>query len=81
MLEGGHWIDAFNALYNGLCVVNHFNEFVVYIRVAFLLVLILHKMEQFDQAFTLLAFVRDLAEETNNYPEALQIYEHFGKMY
>ena len=29
----------------------------------------------------LLAFVRDLAEETNNYPEALQVYEHFGKMY
>ena len=48
MLEGGHWIDAFNALYNGLLVVNHFNEFVVYIRVSFLLVLILHKMEQYD---------------------------------
>ena len=48
MIEGRHWIDAFNALYNGLCVVNYFNEFVVYIRIAFLLVLLLHKMEHFD---------------------------------
>ena len=80
LLEMGCWIDAFNAIYNIVCVVNYFNEFVIYIRACFLLVLILQKMGQFDQAFQLLACVRDLAEETNNYPEALQVYEHFGKM-
>lgn len=29
----------------------------------------------------MLAFVRDLVEETNNYEEALIVYEQFGKLY
>ena len=45
LLGTNSWVDAFIAIYNGLCVVNYFNEFVVYIRCSFLLVLILQKME------------------------------------
>lgn len=41
LLDSNSWVDAFIAIYNGLCVINYFNEFVIYIRCSFLLVLIL----------------------------------------
>ena len=81
LLDSGSWIDAFIQIYNVLIVINYFNDFVIYIRASFLLVLILQKLELHDKAFELIAFVRDLVEETNNYQEAILVYEQFGKMY
>ena len=67
MLETGSWVDAFVSIYNGLCVINYFNDFVIYSRFSFILVLILQKMELQEKALQMLALVRDLVEETNNY--------------
>jgi len=81
LLDSERWADAFLLVYQNLLVINDFNEFVLYIRHSSLLVYILQRMYLLEKAQALIEFVRDVVEETNNYREALALYEHIGKMY
>lgn len=81
LLDTKRWIDAFLLIYQNLLIVNSFNEFVLYIRHTTLLVFILQRMSLNDKALTLMEYVRDVVEETNNFKEAIVIYEHIGKMH
>ena len=46
-----------------------------------LLVLLLRKMEINDKASTMLGYLRDLVEDTNNNKEAILVYDEIGKLY
>ena len=48
LLEQGSWIESFIVIFRTLGVINFFNDFVLYIRACFILVLILNKMQFFE---------------------------------
>ena len=76
-----HWPDAFIILYSTLQVIEIFNELILYIRISFVLALMLIEMEQREKAMEVMVYLRDVAEDTNNNKEAILVYEQLGKMY
>lgn len=79
MLHDRNWIEAFMTIYASTKIINFFNEFVIYIKHALMLVIILQKLNAQDKADQVLEYLRDVAEDTNNYREAIDVYEHIGK--
>lgn len=81
LLGDKHFQEAFICIYENYSVCKLFNEFIVCSRHMLLLVLLLRKMEINDKAFTMLAYLRDLVEDTNNNKEAILCYDEIGKLY
>lgn len=46
-----------------------------------LMALLLRKMDIDDKAMTMLEYLRDLVEDTNNNKEAILVYQEFGRLY
>ena len=64
-----------------MTVIELFNEFILCSKHTLMLAILLCKMELYPKAFSILYFLRDLVEDTNNNAEAIIVYEEMGKIY
>lgn len=81
MVHDKQWQEAFLTIYASVTLIEMFNEFIVCIHHIFMLSLILDKLELQGKALSVLQYLRDLAEETNNNREVILIYETMGRLY
>lgn len=81
MVHDKQWQEAFLTIYSSITLIEMFNEFIVCIRHTFMLALILEKLELQSKALSVLQYLRDLAEETNNNREVILVYESMGRLY
>ena len=81
LMEDRQWQEAFLVMYGNLTVCEMMNEFIIVIRHALVLSILLQKMEINDKALEMLEYLRDIVEDTNNNAEAITVYKEIGKMY
>ena len=81
LLLDRNWIEAFLIIYGSVTIIDDFNELILNIRHTLILALLLKKMEQGNEAMRVLAYLRDVVEDTNNNKEAILVYEEMGKIY
>ena len=81
LLFDRNWIEAFLVIYGSVTVIDDFNELILNIRHTLIMALLLKKMELGNDAMRVLAYLRDLVEDTNNNKEAILVYEEMGKIY